>query len=180
MAGHRARPPALAAAGAEAAWKRSVLVVLGAILLASPPFLSAYWVGLLTQMVILAILAMSLDVLLGYTGLASLGHAGFFGVAAYGVGVLSTVPGGGYGYKQGTSMAAPHVAGVAALLKSAHPKATPAQLQRMLKAQADKLACPDKVYDGTGNLVDATTCQSKWGQTGYYGHGLVNALNAVR
>ena len=41
-------------------------------------------------MVILGILAMSLDLLLGYTGLPSLGHAGFFGVAAYGVGVLST------------------------------------------------------------------------------------------
>ena len=33
---------------------------------------------------------MSLDLLIGYTGLPSLGHAGFFGVAAYGVGVLST------------------------------------------------------------------------------------------
>ena len=35
-------------------------------------------------------LAMSLDVLLGYTGLPSLGHAAFFGVAAYAVAVLST------------------------------------------------------------------------------------------
>ncbi len=59
-------------------------------MLAGPPFVSSYWVGLLTQMVILAILAMSLDILLGYTGLPSLGHAGFFGVAAYAVAVLST------------------------------------------------------------------------------------------
>ena len=60
-------------------------------LLAGPAvFFSDYWVGLLTQMVILAILAMSLDLLLGYTGLPSLGHAGFFGVAAYGVAVLAT------------------------------------------------------------------------------------------
>ncbi|MGW2997853.1 S8 family serine peptidase, partial [Streptomyces sp. NPDC001193] len=94
--------------------------------------------------------------------------------------VLSTVPGGGYGYKQGTSMAGPHVAGVAALLKSAHPKATPSQLQAMLKAQATKTACPEKVYDATGALVDATTCQSKWGQTGYYGYGVVDALKAVK
>ncbi|MER7760050.1 S8 family serine peptidase [Streptomyces sp. NPDC097619] len=93
--------------------------------------------------------------------------------------ILSTVP-GGYGYKQGTSMAAPHVAGVAALLKSAHPYATPAQLQRMLKAQADRTACPDKIYDATGALVDATTCKAKWGQTGYYGSGVVNALRAVK
>ncbi|MEU3404234.1 S8 family serine peptidase [Streptomyces sp. NPDC006670] len=94
--------------------------------------------------------------------------------------VLSTLPGGGYGYKQGTSMATPHVAGVAALLKSAHPGATPSQLQTMLKAQATKTACPDKIYDSTGNLVDATTCRAKWGQTGYYGAGVVDALKAVK
>ena len=41
-------------------------------------------------MIIFAILAMSLDILLGYTGLPSLGHAGIFGVAAYTVAVMST------------------------------------------------------------------------------------------
>jgi len=65
-----------------------VLVIL--LLIASPPWLASYWVGLLTQMLIFALLAMSLDILLGYTGLPSLGHAGFFGVAAYAVAVLST------------------------------------------------------------------------------------------
>ena len=47
-------------------------------------------------MVILAILAMSLDILLGYTGLPSLGHAAFFGVAAYAVAVLATTYGAGF------------------------------------------------------------------------------------
>ena len=65
-----------------------VLILL--LLIAGPPFLASYWVGLLTQMLIFALLAMSLDILLGYTGLPSLGHAGFFGVAAYTVAVLST------------------------------------------------------------------------------------------
>ncbi|MBI4887090.1 MAG: branched-chain amino acid ABC transporter permease [Acidobacteria bacterium] len=64
--------------------------VLALLLVAGPLVLGSYWVGLLTQVVILAILAMSLDVLLGYTGLPSLGHAAFFGVAAYAVAVLST------------------------------------------------------------------------------------------
>jgi branched-chain amino acid transport system permease protein len=54
------------------------------------PWLSAYPLTLLTQAAIVAILAMSLDVLLGYTGLPSLGHAAYFGVAAYAVGILST------------------------------------------------------------------------------------------
>ncbi|MEU9253220.1 S8 family serine peptidase [Streptomyces sp. NPDC048270] len=94
--------------------------------------------------------------------------------------VLSTVLGGGYGYKQGTSMAAPHVAGVAALLKSAHPSATPSQLQAMLKSQATKAPCPAQIYNAAGTLVDATTCESKWGQTGYYGYGVVDALKAVK
>ena len=71
-------------------WRLLVLVLLATFLVIAPPFLSSYWVGLLTQMVILAILAMSLDILLGYTGLPSLGHAATFGVAAYAVAVLST------------------------------------------------------------------------------------------
>src|SRR5438093_13154726 len=54
------------------------------------PFLPAYPLTLLTQALILGILAMSLDVLLGYTGLPSLGHAGYFGVAAYAVALLAT------------------------------------------------------------------------------------------
>jgi branched-chain amino acid transport system permease protein len=65
-------------------------VLLTMVLLAGPLLMTPYWTGLLTQIVILAMLAMSLDMLLGYTGLPSLGHAGFFGVAAYGVGILST------------------------------------------------------------------------------------------
>src|SRR5215217_3196810 len=69
--------------------KLLVAIAVAVLLLIGPAFLSGYWVGLLTQMVILGMLAMSLDLLLGYTGLPSLGHAGIFGVAAYGVAVLS-------------------------------------------------------------------------------------------
>src|SRR3989442_13874586 len=54
------------------------------------PFLPAYPLTLLTQALILGILAMSLDVLLGYTGMPSLGHAAYFGVAAYAVALLTT------------------------------------------------------------------------------------------
>jgi len=65
-----------------------VTVAAGAAVVA--PFLSAYPLTLLTQAAIVGILAMSLDLLLGYTGLPSLGHAAYFGVAAYAVGILST------------------------------------------------------------------------------------------
>jgi branched-chain amino acid transport system permease protein len=70
---------------------RKLLVGAGALVLVAAPFVfSSYWVGLLTEIVILAMLAMSLDILLGYTGLPSLGHASLFGVAAYAVAVLAT------------------------------------------------------------------------------------------
>jgi branched-chain amino acid transport system permease protein len=61
-----------------------------ACLAAAGALLDSYWIGLLTQAMIFAILAMSLDILLGYTGLPSFGHAGLFGVAAYAVGVFTT------------------------------------------------------------------------------------------
>jgi branched-chain amino acid transport system permease protein len=70
--------------------KLAILAIGAACLAGLPPLLTSYWVGLLTQMLIFAILAMSLDILLGYTGMPSFGHAGFFGVAAYAVAVFST------------------------------------------------------------------------------------------
>src|SRR5215469_15203072 len=42
-----------------------------------------FYVQLCTKILILAIFAMSLDLLIGFTGLVSLGHAAFFGLAAY-------------------------------------------------------------------------------------------------
>ncbi len=59
------------------------------VLVALPYFLSSYYLGLVIKMVIFALFAMSLDLLLGYTGLASLGHAAYFGVAAYATGLAA-------------------------------------------------------------------------------------------
>src|SRR6185503_12089939 len=83
--------PVAPVAPAVRRFKRAVIVASGALVLAAviAPVLPPYPLTLLTQAAIVAILAMSLDVLLGYTGLASLGHAAYFGVAAYAVGVLS-------------------------------------------------------------------------------------------
>lgn len=61
-----------------------------AILLVAPPFLSEFLLALLTKALIFAVLAMSLNILLGYTGLPSLGHAAFLGIAAYTVAVMTT------------------------------------------------------------------------------------------
>lgn len=53
-------------------------------------------------------------------------------LAAPGVSILSTIPGGGYAKFSGTSMAAPHASGAAALLASVHPNYSPAQLRSTL------------------------------------------------
>lgn len=77
-------------------WKWFCLIVSGAVLVAVPFILSPYWLTLFNQMLIYGILAMSLDILLGYAGLPSFGHAGFFGTGTYVVAVLSTRFGVGF------------------------------------------------------------------------------------
>ncbi|WOX08703.1 S8 family serine peptidase [Streptomyces sp. N50] len=94
--------------------------------------------------------------------------------------ILSTLPNNSYGYLQGTSMATPHVAAVAALLKSTHPHASPAQLQALLKAEADNPGCPTEPYDTNGDGVVDATCVGGKRVNGFYGFGIVNALRAVK
>lgn len=74
-----------------------VAAVIFFLLLVAPPFLSSFLLTLLTQALIYGILAMSLDIILGYTGLASLGHAAYFGIGAYSVGILTTRYGAAFG-----------------------------------------------------------------------------------
>jgi branched-chain amino acid transport system permease protein len=76
--------------------QRVVVATIFLLLLISPPLLSSFLLTLLTQALIYAILAMSLDIILGYTGLASLGHAAYFGLGAYSVGILATRYGAGF------------------------------------------------------------------------------------
>ncbi|CAB9517499.1 Thermostable alkaline protease [Seminavis robusta] len=92
-------------------------------------------------------------------------------ISAPGVDVLSLLPSGGctecnvngaasgYGTASGTSMATPHVAGVAALLWSFKPEATATEILRAIE-------------DSAVDLGDV-------GRDDYYGHGLVNAKEAL-
>lgn len=80
-------------------------------------------------------------------------------VAAPGVKILSTVP-GGYEAWDGTSMAAPVVSGIAAMLKAENPDLTPAQLEDTLDSTAT-----DIMYQGKDQAT---------------GYGLANAYEAVK
>ena len=70
-----------------------LILVLGAIALAAFPFVPVdggdFYLQMLSQMMILAIFAMSLDLLQGVTGLVSLGHAAYFGLAGYALAFLT-------------------------------------------------------------------------------------------
>ena len=78
--------------------------------------------------------------------------------------VLSTVP-GGYGYMQGTSMACPHVSGVAALIVSHHggPGFTPAKLREKLIKGANSSVMSKNAK--IGPLVDAMGAMTYGGKT---------------
>lgn len=67
-----------------------IALLAGAVVLALFPLAgSTFYVQLLTKIMVMAIFAMSLDLLVGYTGLVSLGHAAFFGLAGYTVALMS-------------------------------------------------------------------------------------------
>ena len=95
--------------------------------------------------------------------------AGFsnFGVmsvdlAAPGVSILSTVPGSGYSYKNGTSMASPHVAGAAMLAWTQFPTFSHLEIKSTLESTVDPVpGLNGKVATGGRlNLYGAVTCDS--------------------
>jgi len=67
-----------------------ILWALLALLLLLPFLGEPYYVKLATRMVVFGLAALSLDLLVGYMGLISFGHAAFMGVGAYTVGILAS------------------------------------------------------------------------------------------
>jgi subtilisin family serine protease len=80
-------------------------------------------------------------------------------LAAPGVNIGSTWLGGGYGFSSGTSMAAPHVSGAAALIWSLHPELSAAAVKDLLLATAQPLpVLLGRVLSGGRLDVAAATC----------------------
>jgi branched-chain amino acid transport system permease protein len=70
--------------------KISLVVAAVAVLAIGVPFTTSFVILLVTRALAFSILVMSLDILLGFTGLASLGQAAYFGVGAYMTAILAT------------------------------------------------------------------------------------------
>jgi branched-chain amino acid transport system permease protein len=68
--------------------------VILALLIAAPLVLPEFWQRFLTEILIWGLLAMSSDILIGYTGMVSFGHSAFFGLGMYGAAaaLLTTSP----------------------------------------------------------------------------------------
>ncbi len=64
------------------------ITVMGFLLVFPYLYYSKFMVDYLTQILISALFAASLNLLVGYTGMVSFGHAAYFGVGAYGVGIM--------------------------------------------------------------------------------------------
>jgi branched-chain amino acid transport system permease protein len=86
--------PAVAAAPAQRLTPRSVLVAALLLLLASLPVYArltgdVFVLTLFTRVLILSIAAVSLNLIMGYGGMVSFGHAVYFGIGGYAVGILA-------------------------------------------------------------------------------------------
>lgn len=73
----------------QLSFRHLLLPILFVIVALLPMVISGYYTALVVQVMIYALFALSLQLLVGCTGLISLGHAAFFGIAAYTVTLLS-------------------------------------------------------------------------------------------
>ncbi len=97
---------------------------------------------------------------------------------APGVAITSAVPGGGFGLKIGTSMAAPHVSGVIALLKQAKPDLTPAAAASILRRTATAVGPRQPDNRNGWGLVNAYAAVSSVGEVGFI-RGSVSRLDGT-
>ena len=70
----------------------TAFLVIIALLTVAPLVLPEFWRRFLTEILIWGLLAMSSDLLIGYTGMVSFGHSAFFGLGMYGAAAAPYMP----------------------------------------------------------------------------------------
>jgi subtilisin family serine protease len=86
-----------------------------------------------------------------------------------------------YAWLNGTSMAAPHAAGVAALIRAAHPGMPVGAVAAALRNGATDMPCPPALDPGVEFFgAPVQFCKGGNGSNNFYGAGLVNAVAASR
>lgn len=83
MSDRAAAPIQTVASGAVIARRAAVAIAVLALIAVPYAIQQVYYVNIASQVLLYAVFAMGLNVLVGYAGLVSLGHAGLFGIAAY-------------------------------------------------------------------------------------------------
>jgi len=84
-----------------------------------------------------------------------------------------------YGYLNGTSMASPNAAGVAALVKEMHPNWSPGAVKAAVQRSAQHLDCPAD-WEPLNVGDERERCYGGGGRTSFFGHGLVDAAAAAQ
>jgi uncharacterized repeat protein (TIGR01451 family) len=100
-------------------------------------------------------------------------------VSAPGVDVHSSLPGGAYGESDGTSMATPHVAGLAALMLQADPSLSVSQLETIIKKTVVPLGSPIPNNDYGWGRIDAYAAVSAVSDAGIFSGMVIRAVDGV-
>jgi subtilisin family serine protease len=119
------------------------------------------------------------DAVLGAVPIGSAIWEGFDPLNALFPGITATSGGAGYVYLNGTSMASPHAAGVAALIVENHPNWNPGAVKAAVERTANHLDCPPN-WEPLSPADQREKCYGGNGYTSFFGHGLVDALAAAQ
>ena len=94
-------------------------------------------------------------------------------------GITALDDGAGYAYLNGTSMSAPHAAGVAALVAQMHPTWSGAAIKAAVQSSATHVDCPPD-WQPLNAADERERCYGQGGRTSFFGTGLVDALAAAQ